>query len=178
MAELISLKPKKQTPRIDLTPMVDLGFLLITFFIFTTTLIEKNTLEISMPKIAEPPTEVADFATMVCYLDAQNTCYYFSGQDALNNKFDKLKKGDFSSNKIREILLQHQEYVRNAYKMQVKGAKQNDEPFIIIKPMSSANYATLVDMLDEMQILNLKTYAVVDIDASEEKKVLTIPKAG
>src|SRR6476620_11987463 len=76
-------KGKKLSTRIDLTPMVDLGFLLITFFMFTTTLAKPKTMEINMPnkeKIDEKDqTKVKESTAMTILLSKNHRVYYYEG---------------------------------------------------------------------------------------------------
>jgi biopolymer transport protein ExbD len=175
-------KPKKVSTRVDLTPMVDLGFLLITFFMLTTTLIKPQTMEISMPskdKVADPPKLKQSLAVTVL-LGKNNAVYYYFGAPE-DGKDPEVIKSNFSSTGVRKMLLERNDAVlqkvreltarKNAkqltdslYKKEVSAAKSAmDAPMVIIKATDGANYNNLVDILDEMQICNIGRYAVVDI---------------
>lgn len=153
-------------PRIDLTPMVDLGFLLITFFIFTTTLTVPKTMDINMP-VEGPSMPLAHHTAMTIFLGKNHKLYHYSGTDAMNSEYEKLQQTDFLT--IRKALFEHAANVKQAIAMGLKGSKKDDFPFVIVKASAESQYADLVNLLDELSITNMGNYALVDISAEEER---------
>lgn len=167
MAELISPKNKKGAPRIDLTPMVDLGFLLVTFFVMTSRLSAPSITDIHMP-VDGPPTEIPDFTAMTIYLGDAHKIFYLTGRNAMNNEFDKLQQTSFKAKGIRAALIAHKISVKESIERGLKGSSRRDFPFIIIKAGKESEYSDLVDLLDELAISNMQNYALVDINDKEE----------
>lgn len=159
MAEIISekrskgvQKQKKLSTRIDLTPMVDLGFLLITFFVFTTRISEPTALKLVFPKDADPtPLRASEALTLL--LSKDNTIYYYEGQ--LQEDGSNLSKTNFAG--IRSVIIHK------------KANQSTKNLMVIIKPYRESVYRNTVDALDEMTINEVKSYAIVDIEPSEEK---------
>jgi biopolymer transport protein ExbD len=141
------VRSKKTSTRIDMTPMVDLAFLLLTFFVMTTTLNKPQTMEITMP---EKPKEedkqpmVNEKRVLTLVLGGNNKVYWYLGITD-----PKVELSDFSTDGIRKVLLQ-----QNA---QIK------EMVVLIKPSDESKYKNVVDILDEMNISNIARYALVDI---------------
>ncbi len=161
-------KAKKLSTRIDLTPMVDLGFLLITFFIFTTTMSKPKTMEIMMPTEdsikKENQTKAKDYCTMTILLSKEHRVYYYIGladdplaPPALEVTYFQNRNG------IRDALIAHKKKVYEERLNGMPGHKADDEPVIIIKPDVNSQYEDMVNILDEMQINGLNTYAMIDI---------------
>lgn len=162
-------KAKKLSTRIDLTPMVDLGFLLITFFIFTTTMSKPKTMEINMPVDKKDIKEdeknkVKDYTAMTVLLSKEHRVYYYIG---LAN--DPLQPPDLkvtyfqNKNGIRDAIIAHK---KDVYEKRVNGEaghNPKDEPVILIKPNADSQYEDMVNILDEMQVNGISTYAMVDI---------------
>lgn len=169
MAEIISSKNRKGAPRIDFTPMVDLGFLLITFFVMTSRLSEPFVTDIQMPVEGGSPTEIPDFTAMTIYLGDAHNLFYFTGKQAMNNEFDKLQQTSFQSTGIRAALMAHKMNVRKCIESGLKGSSVRDFPFIIIKAGKESHYSDIVDLLDELAISNMPNYALVDMNDKEEK---------
>lgn len=175
-------KPKKLSTRIDLTPMVDLGFLLITFFIFTTTMSKPKTMEINMPvdkdKIDEKDqTKAKDYCTMTILLSKEHRVYYYVGlaNDPLNPP--KVEVTYFQNhNGIRDALIAHKKKVYEERVNGMLGHKADDEPVILIKPDINSQYEDMVNILDEMQINGLSTYAMIDI-TPVDKEFITATEA-
>lgn len=139
-------KSKKQTTRVDLTPMVDLGFLLITFFIFSTTMVQPTSLNLSMPKDTdnvEDEMKVKESGSLTIMLGKGNVIYYYFGQDPTTMETTTYKQ-------VRDIILTK------------KKSTPAEDLFIIIKPDKDATYKNAVDMLDEMNINDIQKYAMVD----------------
>ncbi len=156
-------KPKKR-PRIDMTPMVDLGFLLLTFFVLTTTMSTPNTMpvvvppkitdkeEVEQPKIAE--------TKVITLLVGRGKIYYYTG----TGEEAKLEQTDFSPKTgLRKILLNRRAEVEARY--------GKNELIVIIKMLEEAQYRDFVDVLDEMAIIQQKKYALVEI-TPEEKELI------
>jgi biopolymer transport protein ExbD len=145
-------KAKKLSTRVDMTPMVDLGFLLITFFIFTTTMSTPTTMDLYMPKDTEKDEDLnkAKASGALTILLAKNdNVYYYEGQlevDAAKNNF---KSTNFKG--IRDIIINK------------KKNTPPDDLVIVIKPNEEASYKNTVDILDEMMINAIKRFALVDI---------------
>lgn len=146
---------KKLSTRVDLTPMVDLGFLLITFFIFTTTLSTANAMAINIPsdKPVDPPTMAPESKTISLILGANNTIAYYNGmaigETAITN---------YTAKGIRNVLISKQ-------KLLGKDAKKM---IVLIKPTSQSSYGNVVDILDEMAINGVKSYVLMVPDAKEQ----------
>lgn len=162
---------RKANPRIDLTPMVDLGFLLITFFIFTTSLSEPRNMEIQMPAEGFPPTELAHHTAMTIFLSKDHKLLYYTGTDAMNRQFAKLTETGFNDTGIRTALMTHTANVKKAIAEQLKGSSKKDFPFVIIKASHKSDYGDLVNLLDELTISNIGGYALVDMTPDEEKEM-------
>ena len=144
-------KGKKLSTRVDLTPMVDLGFLLITFFIFTTTMSQPTAMRLFLPKDVKNPDEqnkVKNSAVITLMLGKNDVVYYYEGDSA-----QKLKPTDFK--KIRDIVID-------------KKRRTDPKDFVVvIKPTVDATYKNTVNILDEMTIDGVKRYAMVDISPVE-----------
>ena len=159
-------KGKKLSTRIDLTPMVDLGFLLITFFIFTTTMSKPKTMEINMPseEKTEKPNEVKDYTAMTVLLSKEHRVYYYLGManDPMNPPDVKVTYFQ-SKNGIRDAIIDLKKSVYAERNNGAPGHKADDEPVILIKADTTSQYDDLVNILDEMQVNGINIYALVDI---------------
>jgi biopolymer transport protein ExbD len=171
-------KAKKLSTRVDMTPMVDLGFLLITFFIFTTTMSSPKALNLNMPKDTKNEEELnkaKESGALTIMLGKNNGVYYYEGQLAPDGS--NFKTANFSTirdeiiNKKKEVIKTHV-HDSNCPKIwaENKGDKNSclDRDFVVvIKPDDEATYRNTVDMLDEMTINNVKRYAMIDITPQE-----------
>jgi len=149
------VRSKKTSTRIDMTPMVDLAFLLLTFFILTTTLSKPQTMEITMPeklKKEDVQTEVNEKKVLTIVLGADDKAFWYVGITE-----PQAKKVDFSKDGIRKVLLQKNSEIR--------------EMIVLIKAMDESKYKNMVDILDEMTICNIKRYAIVDITTADKEIV-------
>ncbi|HEY8659390.1 MAG TPA: biopolymer transporter ExbD [Hanamia sp.] len=154
-------KGKKQSTRVDLTPMVDLGFLLITFFIFTTTMSQPTSMNLSMPKDSDvkDQTLVKKSGSLTIMLGKGNVIYYYFGDDPSTMQTTGYKA-------VRQIILDK------------KKSTPADDLFIIIKPDKDATYKNAVDILDEMNIDDISRYAMVDPTPDEYSKIQQTEKSG
>lgn len=182
-------KAKKLSTRVDMTPMVDLGFLLITFFIFTTTMSSPTTMDLFMPKDTDKDEEqnkAKESGSLTIMLGKNNTIYYYEGflkEDASNFQSTNFKG-------IRQIIIDKKKAVINSHvhdagcdkiREKARTATPPDPAWqtacldrdlvVIIKPDKEATYKNTVDMLDEMTINNIKRYAMVDLFPAEEELI-------
>jgi biopolymer transport protein ExbD len=171
-------KAKKLSTRVDMTPMVDLGFLLITFFVFTATMSSPTTLDLNMPKDIkkqDEQTEVKESSVLTIMLGKGDQVYYYEGKlvvDATGNNFKQTTfKGirDIIINKKKEVMDRYYQRPDPACEAEAKAKGKPvsncaDKDFVvIIKPSDDATYKNTVDILDEMTINQVRTYAMVKI---------------
>ena len=154
------VRSKKHSARVDMTPMVDLMFLLITFFMLTTTLAKPQAMDLSMPdKDDTKPDEqfdVADTRTMTILLGTNDRVEWYIG--LVDKPITAPQVDNYGKNGIRKAILEKSKEVKAKY---AKGL------IVLIKASSKANYKNLVDILDEMKITNVGQYAIVDITEPE-----------
>ena len=152
---------KKMSTRIDLTPMVDLGFLLVTFFMLTTTFSKPQTMEINLP--VKPKEEVPEeeqnalkaSKAFNILIDGENKLYWYLGLP--HEPLEPLTETNFSADGIRKVLLEKNNSIKDMV--------------VLIKPTNEANYKNVVDILDEMNISNIKRYALVDITIDDLEEI-------
>jgi hypothetical protein len=169
MADLTA-KHGKGTPKVDLTPMVDLGFLLITFFMFTTTMSDKKAMAIQMPFKPEtteafPPTVVKASTAMTVLLGADHKLYYYLGGTAVGKP--QILSADFGegAGSISAAIVQKQ---REVQAFIASGKLQSDDKFtLIIKPCSESTTEDFVRILDEININKVAVYSIVDVSEQE-----------
>ena len=154
-------KGKKLSTRVDLTPMVDLGFLLITFFIFTTTVSQPTAMKLFLPKDVDKPEEqnkVKASAVLTIMLGKNDQIYYYEGDDPT-----KLQSSNYKG--IRDIVLD-------------KKRRTDPKDFVVVlKPTQDATYKNAVNILDEMTIDEVKRFALVDISPDEYKLIQATEQA-
>ena len=151
---------KKQTIRIDMTPMVDLGFLLITFFVFTTTMSTSKATDLFMPKddISHPPP-LPNSLALSLILDDNNKVYYYNGDFNDATGANKIYETNYSTFEgIGKIIRQKQKDIDESGKFS-DGRKGL---MLLIKPTSKSSYKNVVDVLDEAVINDVRKYAIVE----------------
>jgi len=176
-------KAKKLSTRVDMTPMVDLGFLLITFFIFTATMSSPTTMDLNMPKESDDKkdeTKVKQSGALTVMLGKDDHVYYYEGELAPDGS--NFKSSTFKD--IRAVIIKKkQEVVKNhvhddkCEDLKAKAKARNDPKWetadldrdfvVVIKPDADATYKNTVDILDEMTINNVRRFAMVKISGTE-----------
>ncbi|EJX10337.1 Biopolymer transport protein ExbD/TolR [gut metagenome] len=182
MAKSGNSKQKKMDARVDMTPMVDMIMLLVTFFMLCTTLLKPQTMEIAMPSDKddlkdEQKNQAKASEAITILIDKENTIYYFEGkpEEATLNKTSYGKDG------IRAVLLHKNQNAKkqvDALKQEFALKEKNDDtqaefkkrlseiknakgtPTVVIKASDEATYLNLIDVLDEMQICNIGKYVI------------------
>lgn len=180
-------KVKKGSARIDMTPMVDLAFLLLTFFVLAATLAKPKAMEIIYPKEVEDQedkTKLDDaLATTLLLGEHEDEIFYYTG--VFKPDSTELKLTDFSKEGFRKIMLVKNTAVNDqvnqlkakleskeideatyeeAYK-QVVGAET--APFVVIKTVDKTKFKNVINAMDELNICNVRKRAIQDMGESE-----------
>ncbi len=156
----------KHNLKIDMTPMVDLGFLLITFFVITTELSKPTMMNLYMPTDG-PPMPLGESNALSFLLGKNNTVYYYNG-----NWDDAEKKGEIfattysGSEGLRKVINEKQHRLDASIKTNKEG---RDGLMLLIKPGNEASYENVVDLLDEATINAVKKYAVIKLSGEEAR---------
>jgi len=185
-------RAKKSSTRIDMTPMVDLAFLLLTFFVLTSTFSKPKAMEINYPADPDPkdpkPPKINNAITFI--LTKEDGIYYYPGEFyPANNQEGKpptqLVKTNYSKDGLRKILLDSNDPVRKEiFKLEEKLKKKEiadttykrlvivekgkkDAVTVLIKADDKATYKNVIDLVDELNISMIGKYAVVDMMPSE-----------
>jgi biopolymer transport protein ExbD len=189
-------KPKKGDARVDMTPMVDLMSLLITFFMLTAAFSKPKVMEIVLPeKIkknekVEPP-KIAESRTLNIILGPDDKVFWYPGK--ADPDVTVLQETDFSDQGIRQVLLDRNralfrkiadfedqvirgeiEIKQDSLRSAISQLKKDDDtgPIVLIKAYKTARYKNFVDIIDEMSIVGIARYTFTDIDWIEDKLVV------
>jgi biopolymer transport protein ExbD len=180
-------KAKKGSVHLDMTPMVDLAFLLLTFFILATSLSKPKTMEIIYPKEVKDEketTKVDDaLATTVLVGEEDEHVFYYTGMFKPDSTV--LIHTDYSKEGIRKVLLDRNKRINDqvtALKEQLTNNIINDTtyqvayskivgdslaPFVIVKTIPTSKFRNVVNVMDELNITNIKKRAIIDMGDSE-----------
>ena len=180
-------KAKKTPARIDMTPMVDLAFLLLTFFVLAATLAKPKTLEIIYPKKAEDDTTKTkvnfQLATTLLLGEKENEVFYYSGMYKQDST--EIFLTDFSKDGFRKIMLDKNARVNDRVN-QLKQLRQEDKipesqyeeeykkavgdslaPFVVVKTVDKTKYKNVINAIDELNLVNVRKRAIQDMAETE-----------
>ncbi len=185
-------RAKKHSTHIDMTPMVDLACLLLTFFMLTTAFSKPKVMEIVLPEkkeIKDPPKLDKDKVITVI-LDEKDKVYYYLGLAETGKPLPILVETNFSKDGLRKLFLNRNKALftnittfneavlkekknipADTLKKQIRALKKADKvgPFVMIKAAENVKYGNIVDVIDELEITNVARYAIVDINLLEKK---------
>jgi biopolymer transport protein ExbD len=183
-------RAKKLSTRIDMTPMVDLGFLLLTFFMLTTTFSQPKVIELTPPIKTDVKTKVQDTLSLTLILGKSDTVWYYNGQLSPNaDSANNMMFTDYSDNGMRKIILNRNFYVRNLIKpyeeqlaqhkivdttfarLKEKQEENKFAIFVIIKTDTTTKYINVVRALDEMNICDVGKYSLIDVTDDDMKMI-------
>ncbi|WKS95086.1 ExbD/TolR family protein [Riemerella columbina] len=156
------VRSKKQSTRVDMTPMVDLGFLLITFFMFTTTFSKPNVMDLGLPAKPKkdapkpPPTEI-DLSNSISIIIGKDNRIFYHQLDQAGLNEQTLQETTYDKDGITKVIEDAK-----------KRAKDLTKFTVIIKPTDDAVYKNFVDILDEMAVTKSEQYGVTDIKTWEQ----------
>lgn len=149
----------RRNPRVDLTPMVDLAFLLITFFMLVTNLNTPYRMEIAMPAKSPKPVAINPDKCMTILLGSEDRMWYYMGDNLQSMQPTNFQKGG-----IRDILYAKQKEVRQKF-----GETTNLQCFI--KMTDDANFQNMVSILDEMNITDMIYPSIQDMYPEEKTEI-------
>ncbi|GAA4502024.1 biopolymer transporter ExbD [Hymenobacter ginsengisoli] len=154
-------RARKHSFRLDMTPMVDLAFLLLTFFMLTTTFAKPNVMQLQLPakpQSDEQITPLKSSKAMTIILGSGHQAYYYFGlarPEDPSVPVPTLHTTNFGPKGIRQALLAR--------------GRQLPEPVVLIKSGPKAKYSDMVDMLDELNITGQKKYALTALTAADRQ---------
>jgi biopolymer transport protein ExbD len=189
-------RAKKHGTHIDMTPMVDLACLLLTFFMLTTAFSKPKVMEIVLPEKTDKPSDAPkldkDRALNIILIEGDKVLWYNGLADPTKPPLPTLNETDFSSEGIRRVLLHRNKdlflQIEEMNKAVTEGTlvlprdtvtarrkkmmtKDKAGPVVLIKAADNVKYKNIVDIIDEMAICNVARYALVDINPVEKKMV-------
>jgi biopolymer transport protein ExbD len=146
------VRAKKLSTKIDMTPMVDLAFLLLTFFILTTTFVKPSLIPLTMPDkqaTDQPERSAKDVINFV--LAENDKVYWWMGLEP------SAEMTNYSKDGIRKILIER--------------GSANPNLMVLIKAKDNSRYENMVDILDEIQIAAMTRYAIVDFTDEDQARI-------
>jgi hypothetical protein len=158
--------------RIDFTPMVDLGFLLITFFMLTTVLAKPNIMALVMPHDDGTTEPVKRSKVLTLLLSGGDKIYWYEGLE-----IEKMDSTTFHPHGLRGVILNKKRKVAEKFGFEKfqnpKTGEFSEGSFlnVLIKPAKDSRYKNLVDALDEMAICGVRYYCVLDVSEEEAKRL-------
>lgn len=155
-------RPKKNHPKTDMTPMVDLGFLLISFFVMTTELSKPRVAPLNMPKEG-PPIPVGNSNALTVLLAGGDNVYYYHGnwkEAVAANKV--VKTSLYSSSGLRKVIIEKRQWL-DAHDLK----EGRNGLMMLIKSTEETPYKNVIDVLDETLINDVKKYALVKMETEE-----------
>jgi biopolymer transport protein ExbD len=161
---------KKLSTRVDMTPMCDVGFLLITFFMLTTTLQRAKTMNLFLPhdvKDEEQQNKVKESQALTILMDKDNNLYYYSGigNEAAKDPANNIIKTTYNlKGGIGDV-------ISDKWKSVIQNSAGRDSIVVIIKPTKEASYENVVSILDDMNIYEVKKYALVPASENDKKMI-------
>ena len=155
----------KSSMRIDMTPMVDLGFLLITFFVITAELSKPTVMDIAMPIDSNSSPNVLGDSYAITVIPNGKKIFYYEGAYAKAEKENRIN--ETTTEGLRRIIIQKQQQLDD----KTKYKEGRGGLMLLLKPSANANYKSVVDILDECTITQTKKFALVKI-SDEEKEWL------
>ncbi|WP_396167273.1 ExbD/TolR family protein [Flavobacterium sp.] len=164
------VRSKKQNSKVDLTAMVDLAFLLITFFMLTTSLSKPQSMPLGLPAKDDTLTKIKPLKTdqrrtVTIILGAKDQVKWYHGLLDAPEVGGAPTTTDYTKDGIRKELLKRVQSIPEVMGDKDKGM------IVIIKPTKKSTYKNLVDILDEMAICKVPTYAIVNEFSPEENKL-------
>lgn len=179
-------RAKKQSTRIDMTPMVDLAFLLLTFFVLTATFSKPKSMELTFPAPPPPDQKVDEVKKGITFLlTKDDRIFYYEGQfratDDDKGAKTTLSELNFSKESLHKYLLdknkEMQEKIKaldakhkanqladTTFKRMVKEVKADKESYTyLIKTDDKATYKNVIDVIDELNVNVVGKYVMVDI---------------
>ena len=156
------VRSKKSVPHVDLTPMVDLAFLLITFFMLVTTFNKPNVMDLGLPAKPKPdapkppPTEI-DLSNSISLIIGKDNRIFYHQLDQAGLNEQTLQETSFDREGITKVIEQAK-----------AKAKDQTKFTVIIKPTDDAVYKNFVDILDEMAITKNEIYGITDVKSWEQ----------
>ena len=182
-------RAKKHSSRVDMTPMVDLGFLLLTFFVLTTQFSKPKTFELVLPvkpKDEQKKIKVNEDNAMTLLLtENPEKMYYYYGKFKMDSSI--IKTTDYSKEGFRKVFRdRNKETIEKINKIKEEYSKGNmadttfknkviaakgtlNSLFVVVKPDDKAKYKSIIDLIDEMVIGDVPTYALVDMSPPEKQ---------
>jgi biopolymer transport protein ExbD len=152
---------KARSTRVDMTPMVDLGFLLITFFMLATSLAQPKAMDFAMPRADGDSMKLADSKALTIMLGGNNRIAWYEGIGNDPGHPPQVQYSSFAMHRgIGDVIRKK--------RLQVMQKYGKNELMVLIKADSAANYRNVVDIMDEMLINDVDRYAIVDITAQEK----------
>jgi biopolymer transport protein ExbD len=190
-------RAKKHSTHIDMTPMVDLACLLLTFFMLTTAFSKPKMMEIVLPeppKEGDPaPPEIPGKRALTIILDENGRVFWYAGNaNPLKPPLPQVYETDFSKDGIRKVLLNRNkelykliddynksviegkiEAPRDTVEKVIRKYKKEDAagPIVLVKATDKATYGDMVNIVDELTIANVSRYSIVDINGLDKKMV-------
>jgi len=148
----------KKPIRVDMTPMVDLGFLLITFFMFTTNFSKPNVMDLGLPaNNPGEPTEINYKNQITFILGKEGKVFYYQSD-----------KKDLNEKSLKEVTFDKAQVAKTIEAAKAKAPKK-DFFTVIIKPADDSQYKSVVDMLDELAITKSERYGISEMNDKEKE---------
>ncbi|MEW6061568.1 MAG: biopolymer transporter ExbD [Bacteroidota bacterium] len=147
-------KKKRIAIRIDMTPMVDVAFLLLTFFMLTTTMNKPQTMEINLPP-AETKAEVAESNLLTLRITDDFRIFWNIGTE-------KPTTVEGTNKKEKLVALGKLLKDRN---------RANPKLITLIKVDGKAKYIDMVDVMDELNINDITRFSIAPM-LDEDKKII------
>ncbi|MFV0539134.1 MAG: ExbD/TolR family protein [Dysgonomonas sp.] len=176
-------KPQRKILRVDFTPMVDMNMLLITFFMFCTTLSIPQIMDIAMPDTRGGDSKIPQSKALTVILGENDKVFYYEGE-ANYEDYTSLKETDYKGmrdivlsknnvnlSKIKDLRLKRNKKLitDEQFKAEVSKINKSDEGiYTLIKPTKDSSFKNLVDALDEMQICGVGKYMIVELNEGDD----------